>query len=93
MIKSFSCKETAKIFGGEVSGKFPREIQQNAYEKLHAVNRAEDIFYLRIPPSNRLEKLTGKLRGFWSIRINRQWRIVFKFEDGNASDVRICDYH
>lgn len=93
MIRSFSCKETAKIFGGEESRRLPREIQELAYEKLRAVNRAEDIFYLRIPPSNRLEKLSGQLCGFWAIRINRQWRIIFRFEDGNAYDARICDYH
>lgn len=93
MIKSFACRETARIFRGEESRRFPREIQETAFAKLRAVNRAADVFYLRIPPSNRLEKLTGTLRGFWSIRVNRQWRIVFRFKDGNADDVRICDYH
>ncbi len=93
MIRSFSCKETARIFSGEESRKFPRGIQESAFEKLRAVNRAEDVFYLRLPPSNRLEKLSGNLRGFWSIRINRQWRIVFRFSGGNAFDVRITDYH
>lgn len=93
MIKSFACKETAKIFDGEESRKLPRSIQELAFEKLRAVNRAEDVFYLRIPPSNHLEKLSGKLREFWSIRINRQWRIIFRFSDGNAFDVAIKDYH
>lgn len=93
MIKSFACKETEKIFNGIESRRLPRNIQELAFEKLHAVNRAEDIFYLRIPPSNRLEKLTGTLRGHWSIRVNAQWRIIFRFDNGNAFGVAITDYH
>lgn len=57
------------------------------------LNNSQDIMDLRIPPSNRLEKMTGNLKDFYSIRVNRQWRIIFKWNDGNASEVEIIDYH
>jgi toxin HigB-1 len=93
MIKSFRCKETEKIFNREYSREFPRDIQQRAYARLNAIDAAIRIEDLRLPPSNRLEPLKGKLHGRWSIRINDQWRICFKWIDGNAEQVEITDYH
>lgn len=71
----------------------PIEIQSVGRRKLRMLNNSQDIVDLRIPPSNRLEKLTGKLNEFYSIRINKQWRIIFKWDNGNASEVEIIDYH
>lgn len=93
MIKTFSCKETEKIWDGKYSRKFPSTIQQTARRKLVHINSAISIDDLRIPPGNRLEKLGGRLKGFYSIRINNQWRIIFNWKDGNAFDVEIIDYH
>ncbi len=93
MIKSFRCRETEKIFYREFSRAFPREIQQRAYAKLNAIDAAIRIEDLRLPPSNRLESLKGKRHGQWSIRINDQWRICFKWMNGNAEQVEISDYH
>ena len=93
MIRSFGSKETEKIWNGVKSAKLPGEIQNVARRKLRMLNNALNVNDLRIPPSNRLEKLKGDLSGFYSIRINDQWRIVFKFTNGNASDVEITDYH
>ena len=93
MIKSFKCKETEKIWNGIVSKKLPREIQEVARRKLRMINNSIDINDLRIPPANRLEKLKGDLGEFYSIRINSQWRIVFRWENGNAFKVEILDYH
>ncbi len=93
MIISFGNKETEKIWNGIVSKKLPQEIQEVARRKLRMVNNSIDINDLRIPPANRLEKLKGDLKEFYSIRINNQWRIVFKWENGNAFEVQIVDYH
>lgn len=93
MISSFECKETEKIWNGDVSKKFPREIQQTARRKLVHVNSAVGINDLRVPPGNHLEKLKGDYKNYHSIRINQQWRIVFIWRDGNAHKVRIVDYH
>ena len=93
MIISFGNKETEKIWNGIVSKKHPREIQEAARRKLRMINNSIDIGDLRIPPANRLEKLKGDLKEFYSIRINNQWRIVFKWENGNAFEVEIVDYH
>ena len=57
------------------------------------INNSQDVNDLQIPPGNRLEKLSGDLEGFWSIRINKQWRIIFQWESGNAEEVKIIDYH
>ncbi|MCO5229923.1 MAG: type II toxin-antitoxin system RelE/ParE family toxin [Chitinophagales bacterium] len=73
--------------------KLPREIQEVARRKLRMINNSIDETDLRIPPANRLEKLKGDLKEFYSIRINNQWRIVFKWENGNAFEVEIMDYH
>ena len=78
MIKSFGDKETEKIWNGIQSRKLPSEIQNVARWKLRMINNSQDVVDLRIPPANRLEKLSGKLSGFYSIRINNQWRIIFK---------------
>lgn len=93
MILSFGNKETEKIWNGIVSKKLPREIQDIARRKLRMLNNSMDIADLRIPPANRLEKLKGDLKEFYSIRINNQWRIVFKWENGNSFEVEIVDYH
>jgi len=93
MIETFSCAETDSIFHGIRSRKFPPAIQQAARRKLIYLNEANDLNDLRSPPGNRLEALKGNLAGSFSIRINQQWRICFQWEDGNARDVRIVDYH
>ena len=93
MIFSFADKETEKIWNGLVSRKLPREIQETARRKLRMINNSIDMNDLRIPPANRLEKLKGDLKEFYSIRINDQWRITFKWEIGNAFEVKIADYH
>ncbi len=71
----------------------PIEIQNIGRRKLRMLNNSQDIADLKIPPSNRLEKLTGKLNQFYSIRINKQWRIIFIWKKGNSSKVEIIDYH
>ena len=93
MILSFGSKETEKVWNGERIGKWPIEIQTAGRRKLRMLNNSQNISDLRIPPSNRLEKLSGNLQDFYSIRINNQWRIIFPWEDGNANNVEIIDYH
>ena len=93
MIKSFGDKETDKIWNGIQSKKLPHDIQNVARRKLRMINNAQNIIDLRIPPANRLEKLSGNLSEFYSIRINNQWRIIFKWENENASEIQIVDYH
>jgi proteic killer suppression protein len=93
MILTFGSKETEQIWNGIRVKKMPIEIQNIGRRKLRMLNNSQDISDLRIPPSNRLEKLTGKLKEYYSIRINRQWRITFIWEKGNASEVQIIDYH
>ena len=93
MIISFGCKDTESIWNGKISRKFPVNIQQTARRKLVHVNSAISPTDLMTPPGNRLEKLKGKLNDFNSIRINNQWRIIFLWEDGNAHEVKIVDYH
>ncbi len=93
MIKNFKCKETEKIFNGKFSKKLPQEIQRRALIKLHSIDVAEDVKDLLIPPSNKLEQLSGNRKGQYSIRINDQYRICFIWHDNNALDVEIVDYH
>lgn len=93
MIKSFGDKETEKVWNGIYSKKLPSEIQQIARRKLRMINNAQDINDLRVPPGNRLEKLKGDLSDFYSIRINNQWRIIFKWIGSDAYEVQIIDYH
>jgi len=73
--------------------KLPAELQNKAFNKLMQIDVATSIEFLRIPPSNHLEKLTSRLRDFWSIRVNNRWRIIFRFTGGNATDVEFIDYH
>ena len=91
MINSFGDKETEKIWNGIVSKKLPWEIQEISRRKLRMLNNSQDINDLRIPPSNRLEKLRGDLKDCYSIGINSQWRILFKYENGNSLNVQIVD--
>ncbi len=93
MIKEFGNKETEKIWNGIRSKKLPSEIQNVARRKLRMLNNAFDISDLRIPPANRLEKLKGNLSEYHSIRINNQWKIVFKWLNDDAYEVKIVDYH
>lgn len=95
MIKSFKDKEAEKIFNLKSSRKLPQNIQVRAHRKLLMVNSADRIDDLRNPPSNHLEKLKGGRKDEWSIKINDQWRVCFKFDEttGDASDVIIEDYH
>jgi proteic killer suppression protein len=93
MITSFGSKETEKIWDGDRVKNLPTEIQQIGRRKLRMLNNSQNLTDLKIPPSNKLEKLSGKMCDFYSIRINDQWRIVFKWEDGNANEVTIIDYH
>lgn len=93
MIKSFGSKETELIWEGNRSSKFPEEIQEIARRKLRMINNSVDIKDLTIPPSNRLEKLKGEMKSFYSIRVNDQWRIKFKWTKGHAYEVEIIDYH
>lgn len=93
MIRSFRNKETEKIFHRERSRKLPSDIQQVALRKLRMLNRAITLQDLRVPPANRLERLTGARTGQYSIRINDQWRICFEWMAGDAQNVEIVDYH
>ena len=93
MITSFADSESERIWHGNRSSKLPLAIQQVGRRKLRMLNNAQDLNDLRIPPANHLEKLSGSLSGFHSIRINQQWRVIFIWKDGNASNVRIIDYH
>jgi len=93
MIVSFGDKETNRIWNGERVKGFPEEIQKIGRRKLRMLNNSQNLTDLRIPPSNRLEKLKGNYKEFYSIRINDQYRIVFKWKNGNANQVQIIDYH
>jgi proteic killer suppression protein len=93
MIVSFGDGETAKIWSGERSRRLRFDIQAVALRKLRLINAARRIDDLRLPPGNRLERLKGEHAGQWSIRINDQWRICFRFAKGDAYDVEIVDYH
>jgi proteic killer suppression protein len=93
MIISFGSKETEKIWDGNRVAKLPLEVQTIGRRKLRMINNSQNIRDLTIPPSNYLEKLKGKLNDYHSIRINDQWRIIFKWDNGNASEVEIIDYH
>ena len=93
MIKSFKCKETEKIYNRNFSKKLPENIQRKAYAKLLMLDSAKIIDDLKIPPANFLEKLSGDRKGEFSIRINKQYRICFKYENNDTIDVEIVDYH
>jgi toxin HigB-1 len=93
MIQSFGNKDTNKIWNGERVKGLAGDLQEIARRKLRMLNNAQNLTDMQIPPSNRLEKLKGNLKDFYSIRINSQWRIIFKWDGGNASEVEIIDYH
>jgi proteic killer suppression protein len=93
VIESFGDAGTRKILEGTRSKKLPGDIQHRARRKLRMLNQARDLRDIRTPPSNRLEALKGNMKGFWSIRINDQWRIIFRWDDGIKRDVEINDYH
>lgn len=93
MIKSFRSEEAEKLFHRERSRRLPSEIQRTTMRKLWMIDAAVNLADLRIPPANHLEALRGNRNGQCSIRINRQWRICFRWKDGDAFDVDIVDYH
>ncbi|MBK9191655.1 MAG: type II toxin-antitoxin system RelE/ParE family toxin [Crocinitomicaceae bacterium] len=93
MIISFGNKDTRKIWEGERIKGLSTDLQEIARRKLRMLNNSQDLNDLMIPPSNRLEKLKGRLKEYYSIRINNQWRIIFKWNNGNAIEVEIVDYH
>jgi proteic killer suppression protein len=93
MIKAFHDGEAEKVWRGEFSRRLPNQIQGIARRKLRMLNNARVLDDLRIPPANRLERLSGDREGQWSIRINDQWRVCFIWTDDNADRVEICDYH
>ncbi|RJP85931.1 MAG: type II toxin-antitoxin system RelE/ParE family toxin [Desulfobacteraceae bacterium] len=93
MIQSFACKETERFFYTGKSKRFPRDIFSRTAMRLIQVNAATVLNDLKLPLSNHLEALKGDRAGQWSIRVNDQWRICFRFENGNAFDVEITDYH
>ncbi len=93
MIRSFACKETQALFKRERIRKIPESILRIALRKLRLLDAAVSLKDLKIPPGNRLEKLQGERSGYYSIRINDQWRLCFRFDHHGASDVEIMDYH
>ena len=93
VIQSFADKATAAVFAGMEVRRLPRTIQDAARRKLKLIDAARSLDILRVPPGNRLEALHGDRKGQWSIRVNEQWRICFRWSDGDAHDVEIVDYH
>jgi len=93
MIRSFACAETEKIFSGNVSRRFPQDIQRTARRKLLQLHAAIAVREMAVPPGNRLEALKGGRAGQYSVRINDQWRICFRWRGSDAYDVEIVDYH
>ena len=93
MIQSYRCKETAKIFETGFSRKFPVSIMRSAIIRLAMLNRSGKLEDLKIPPSNHLEKLSGDREGQYSIRINNKYRVCFRWQENNAHEVEIVDYH
>ena len=93
MIRRFRDRETEKVFNREPSRRWSRDLQRVARRKLLMLDAVETLADLRVPPGNRLEKLSGDRDGQYSIRINDQWRICFGWDEGDAHDVEIVDYH
>ena len=93
MIISFGSKETKKIWEGERAKGFSTELQELARRKLRMLNNSQNVSDLTIPPSNRLKKLKGNFKEYHSIRINDQWRLIFRWDNGNAYETEIIDYH
>ena len=93
MIRSFNDKEAEKIVKRERSRKLPEDLQRTALRKLRMLNRAMNLNDLRVPPANRLEKMKGDRSDQYSIRINNQWRVCFRWSGNDAFEVEIVDYH
>ena len=93
MIRSFRSREAEALFDRQPVRRLPPDIHRSALRKLRMLNRAENLQDLRVPPANRLEALKGERKGQHSIRINDQWRVCFRWEQGDAYDVEIVDYH
>ena len=93
MIVSFGDKDTLKIWEGERIRGLSDQLKEVARRKLRMLNNSQNLIDLQIPPSNKLEKLRGNLKDFYSIRVNDQWRIIFQWDGGNAYSVKIIDYH
>ena len=93
VIQTFSDRDTERLFHREPVRRFPAELQRAMLRKLVLVDAAEQLEDLRVPPGDRLEKLKGDRAGQHSIRVNDQWRICFRWKDGNAFDVAVVDYH
>ncbi|MEW6764193.1 MAG: type II toxin-antitoxin system RelE/ParE family toxin [Pseudomonadota bacterium] len=93
MIKTFASKDTAVLFAGKRIARLGTDVQRSAMRKLAVLNRVVDVEELRIPPGNRLEKLSGDREGQWSMRVNAQWRVCFIWRDGDAWEVELVDYH
>jgi proteic killer suppression protein len=96
MITGFRSKHAEDIFNGTRSKqarKIPPMLHEKCWRLFDQINASSDVDTLRVPPGNRLEKLKGSLQGYWSLRVNNQWRIIFKWNEGNAYDVDIVDYH
>ena len=93
MIRSFRCRETERIFNRQRSPKLPQQIQRVTLRKLRMIDAATTLIDLQIPPANRLEKLGCDRKGTYSIRINDQYRLCFKWRDGDAYEVEVVDYH
>jgi proteic killer suppression protein len=93
VILSFAGAETERIFRVELSRRLPPDIQRNARRKLLALHAATELRHMAVPPGNRLEALKGGLTGQHSVRVNNQWRICFRWHDGNTYEVEIVDYH
>jgi toxin HigB-1 len=93
MIRSFADRETKAFWETGKSRRLPPDIRDRAFAKLQRLHVAEDVQEMAFPPGNHLERLAGDLAGFWSVRINRQWRLIFRFHGQHAHDVAIVDYH
>jgi proteic killer suppression protein len=93
VIESFGDSNTESIYLGLRIRGLPGDIQERARRKLRMINQARIMEDLLVPPGNRLERLKGDLEGFWSIRINQQWRVIFRWENGSKQEVKITDYH
>ncbi len=93
MIRSFADKQTEQFWVTGTLGRLPPDIERRALRKLSAIDATDQLESLRVPPGNRLHALEGDRAGQHSISVNDQWRVCFRFEDGDAFDVEICDYH